>query len=85
MTKQLEAVAASIRSRAGCRSSRSRPWRPSSLEARVAYNLIVADFSTYFVAERGLLVHDNTPRKPTAALLPGPSCRRSRAVGITAK
>ena len=42
-----------------------------SLEARVAYNLIVADFSTYFVAERGLLVHDNTPRKPTAALLPG--------------
>lgn len=36
-----------------------------------AFNLIVADFSTYFVGERGVLVHDNTPRKPTAAVLPG--------------
>jgi hypothetical protein len=36
-----------------------------------AFNLIVADFSTYFVGESGLLVHDNTPRKPTRATAPG--------------
>jgi hypothetical protein len=39
--------------------------------AGFAYNLIVADFDSYFVGDRGILVHDNTPRKPTAALLPG--------------
>ena len=36
-----------------------------------AYNLIVADFNTYFVGESGILVHDNTPRTPTQAILPG--------------
>lgn len=36
-----------------------------------AYNLIVADWNTYFVGEQGILVHDNTPRKPTRATLPG--------------
>lgn len=36
-----------------------------------AYNLIVADFSTYFVGKSGLLVHDNTPRQGTSAILPG--------------
>ncbi|HJQ79816.1 MAG TPA: polymorphic toxin-type HINT domain-containing protein [Lacipirellulaceae bacterium] len=36
-----------------------------------AYNLVVADFNTYFVGESGILVHDNTPRKPTRATLPG--------------
>ena len=36
-----------------------------------AYNLIVADFNTYFVGKRALLVHDNTPRQPTGAALPG--------------
>jgi hypothetical protein len=36
-----------------------------------AYNLVVADFNTYFVGESGLLVHDNTPRQPTRAALPG--------------
>jgi hypothetical protein len=36
-----------------------------------SYNLIVADFNTYFVGEHGILVHDNTPRRPTSALLPG--------------
>jgi hypothetical protein len=35
------------------------------------YNLVVADFNTYFVGDRGILVHDNMPRAPTAALLPG--------------
>jgi hypothetical protein len=37
----------------------------------ISYNLIVADFNTYFVGEQGILVHDNTTRRPTAALLPG--------------
>jgi hypothetical protein len=36
-----------------------------------AFNLIVADFNTYFVGDSGVLVHDNTPRKPTRATLPG--------------
>lgn len=36
-----------------------------------AYNLVVADFSTYFVGESGFLVHDNTPRRPTRAIVPG--------------
>jgi hypothetical protein len=36
-----------------------------------AYNLVVADFNTYFVGDSGLLVHDNTPRKPTRVVLPG--------------
>ncbi len=46
-------------------------------EPEPAYNLIVADFSTYFVGEHGILVHDVTPRRPTAALVPGliPSTR----------
>ena len=39
--------------------------------ATAAYNLIVADYSSYFVGDRGILVHDNTPRMPTAAILPG--------------
>jgi hypothetical protein len=36
-----------------------------------AYNLVVADFSTYFVGESGVLVHDVTPRIPTRATSPG--------------
>lgn len=36
-----------------------------------AYNLVIADFNTYFVSESGLLVHDNTPRLPTRATVPG--------------
>jgi len=36
-----------------------------------AYNLVVADFNSYFVGESGVLVHDNTPRRPTRAKVPG--------------
>jgi pretoxin HINT domain-containing protein len=36
-----------------------------------AYNLVVAEFNTYFVGTQGILVHDNTPRRPTTAILPG--------------
>ncbi|MGO8690597.1 MAG: polymorphic toxin-type HINT domain-containing protein [Thermoguttaceae bacterium] len=36
-----------------------------------AYNLVVADFNTYFVGKEKLLVHDVTLPAPTAAELPG--------------
>jgi hypothetical protein len=39
--------------------------------ADTAYNLIVADFDSYFVGDGAILVHDNTLRQPTAAVLPG--------------
>jgi hypothetical protein len=39
--------------------------------AETSYNLIVEDFSTYFVGEQRLLVHDNTLRQPTLAIVPG--------------
>lgn len=35
------------------------------------YNLIVADFHTYFVGDGKVLSHDNSIRKPTSALVPG--------------
>jgi hypothetical protein len=35
------------------------------------YNLIVEDFNTYFVGERGVLVHDMSFRRPTTAITPG--------------
>ncbi len=38
---------------------------------RETYNLVVADFHTYFVGESRILSHDNTRRRPTSALLPG--------------
>jgi len=40
-------------------------------DAQPTYNLIVADFHTYFVASAKILAHDNTIAKPTNALLPG--------------
>jgi hypothetical protein len=43
----------------------------TDINASPAYNLIVADFNTYFVGQQGILVHDISPRKATAALLPG--------------
>ena len=36
-----------------------------------AYNLVVADFHTYFVGSAEVLVHDNTYRQPTCAMTPG--------------
>jgi tetratricopeptide (TPR) repeat protein len=35
------------------------------------YNLIVADFSTYFVGPEKILSHDVTERKPTRSIVPG--------------
>jgi len=40
------------------------------------YNLIVADFHTYFVGEVKALSHDNTPIEPTDVLVPGLKRRR---------
>jgi hypothetical protein len=38
---------------------------------RPSYNLLVADFHTYFVGERQALSHDNTVRQPVSAAIPG--------------
>jgi hypothetical protein len=35
------------------------------------HNLVVDDFHTYVVGEAKVLCHDNTPRQPTSALVPG--------------
>jgi hypothetical protein len=36
-----------------------------------AYNLVVADFGTYFVGEERIYVHDNSPLPPTRLDMPG--------------
>ncbi len=36
-----------------------------------AYNLVLADFGTYFVGDSAILVHDNTERMPIRARVPG--------------
>lgn len=49
-------------------------WPIESVEElppQAAFNLIVDGYGTYFVGQTGLLVHDNTFRQPTTALLPG--------------
>ena len=50
------------------------PARVTSVEqGRVAetYNLVVADFSTYFVGQQKILSHDFTMRQPSRAVVPG--------------
>jgi hypothetical protein len=49
----------------------ARVQAAESASQEEAYNLVVADFNTYFVGESGVLVHDNTPRTPTRATVPG--------------
>jgi hypothetical protein len=39
--------------------------------AAETYNLVVADFGTYFVGEQKLLSHDVTSRQPTRVIVPG--------------
>ena len=39
--------------------------------AEQSYNLVVADFHTYFVTEDKLLTHDNTIREPVDRVVPG--------------
>ena len=43
----------------------------TEVEPADCFNLVVADFNTYFVGDAKLLVHDNTLRGPTAAIVPG--------------
>ncbi|MHC4404488.1 MAG: polymorphic toxin-type HINT domain-containing protein, partial [Planctomycetota bacterium] len=43
--------------------------KPEGNEA--TYNLVVADFHTFFVGEAKILAHDNTIREPTQAVVPG--------------
>lgn len=40
-------------------------------ESQPTYNLIVADFHTYFVGAAKILSHDNTMMQPTEAVVPG--------------
>ena len=35
------------------------------------YNLVVADFHSYFVGKEKILTHDNTIRSPTDCIVPG--------------
>jgi hypothetical protein len=66
MTKELgdDAVLCGLK-----RVARIRSIEPAG-EAE-AYNLIVAEFNSYFVGESGFLVHDNSPRRPTRTIVPG--------------
>ncbi|MGA2796833.1 MAG: hypothetical protein ABSE63_04575 [Thermoguttaceae bacterium] len=50
-------------------SSEKSPTR--GMEKYPKREKIVDDFHTFFVGDQGILVHDNTPREPTAALVPG--------------
>jgi hypothetical protein len=43
--------------------------------AEQTYNLVAADFHTYFAGERAVLTHDNTLRSPTRAIVPGASAK----------
>jgi hypothetical protein len=45
--------------------------RIESGEKQDTYNLVVADFHTYFVGKDKILTHDNTIRKPTNCVVPG--------------
>lgn len=40
-------------------------------EEAETYNLVVADFHTYVVGHAKIVCHDNTPRRPTNAVVPG--------------
>ena len=54
--------------------SAAGPVHLSSVELageEATYNLVVADFHTYFVGYRKVLSHDNTIRLPTRAVVPG--------------
>ncbi|MFH1921363.1 MAG: polymorphic toxin-type HINT domain-containing protein [Planctomycetota bacterium] len=49
----------------------SEVWSVHPTGTEETYNLIVADFHTYFVGKTKILSHDNTIREPTDALVPG--------------
>lgn len=45
------------------------------------YNLVVADFHTYFVGESAVLTHDNTACQPVSTIMPGSTQRISPVAG----
>ena len=49
-----------------------------------AFNLVVDDFGTYFVGKVGALVHDNTYRSPTTAVVPGLTLPRAELQAVAA-
>lgn len=49
----------------------ARVTNVSAAPAAPTYNLVVADFNTYFVGQQKLLSHDNTVRRPTNVVVPG--------------
>ena len=51
-------------------------------QAEATYNLIVADFHTYFVGKSKLLSHDVTPHRPTAITTPGEAPKRTVAAKL---
>ena len=66
MTKELEEGAV-LQSLAGAGRVKGLQSAPEA----ETYNLVVADFNTYFIGSSGILAHDNTPHRSTQALLPG--------------
>jgi hypothetical protein len=63
------------------RATRVRSIEPAG-EAE-AYNLVVANLNTYFVGESGILVHDNTPRRPTRTTVPGVIAKKEAAIAAS--
>lgn len=49
----------------------ARVTQVSEAPAAPTYNLVVADFNTYFVGHQQVLSHDNTVRRPTNVVVPG--------------
>jgi hypothetical protein len=71
MAKQL-AVGDRLHTPSGTALVESLQKVPASEAADVtSHNLVVADFGTYFVGQRGVLVHDIMPAGPATVALPG--------------
>ncbi|HKD35368.1 MAG TPA: polymorphic toxin-type HINT domain-containing protein, partial [Pirellulales bacterium] len=66
MAKELE-----VSDRLHCLEGSARVTAIDEQPTEKVYNLTVADFGTYFVGQGQVLVHDNSPRLPTRAALPG--------------
>jgi hypothetical protein len=66
MAKELE-----VGDRLHCLEGSARVMAIDQQPTEKVYNLTVADFGTYFVGQGQVLVHDNSPRLPTRAALPG--------------
>ncbi len=55
-------------------TARVEPVRVEAVQpgpTKPTFNLVVADFNTYFVGRQKILVHDVTPQEPTTTVLPG--------------